>query len=357
MKLYPLLVAPLVGARVVQLPQQQQQVLVQEEGGAVGVGVQFTTSHAVAAARYEDGTVRDLVRIEADSEYFELLSQWTRSQDKSKCHGILGRLGCSLRRAGCQTRKAFGLPASRNSGILSNFLSRVRGAIEEELGSPISSIAPVFPLLPSFEEEDFQDALESVGLTSTRSEHGSNELVYQETNAAYAGLGYGLCTSWSSHQACMDEASQMPYGHILFLNFDDSFSATVQYMDNISQEWSYSHSINTSLGWWDLPVFEIPRAKFWARIHEEIVEVAGALQQPPNKIILQGAHARDEEFVEVVKAALWDVLEFDVSMLLEADNKVDPGTVAARGAAELAWRAEHLSLHHNGLEETEGMEL
>lgn len=64
MKLVPLLVAPLVGARVV-LPQVPMQLESQSEGLAPGIGVQFTTSYAIAAARYQDGTIRDLGRVSA----------------------------------------------------------------------------------------------------------------------------------------------------------------------------------------------------------------------------------------------------------------------------------------------------
>lgn len=215
----------------------------------------------------------------------------------------------------------------------------------------------MFPLYPSFDDADFQDALDNAGLTSTRKGDGSGRLIYQETNAAFAGLGHGLCDSWSHRKTCVDEESHMPYGHVLFFNFDDSFSATVQYMKDTKQEWSYSHTINPSLGWWDLPVFEIPRAKFWARIHEEILDVAGTLQRPPNKIVLMGEHGRDEEFVEVVKAALWDVLEFDVSMMLDANHAGDTGKITSRGAAELAWRAGYWNARNEGLVEAEDMEL
>lgn len=56
------LVAPLVDARVIRL---EQVPLVKEgvEDIAPGIGVHFTTSYATAAAKYEDGTTVDLVRV------------------------------------------------------------------------------------------------------------------------------------------------------------------------------------------------------------------------------------------------------------------------------------------------------
>lgn len=63
MKLLAALVVPLVGARVVryeQVPIVQKEV---DDTAAPAVGVHFTTSYATAAAKYENGTAVDLVRV------------------------------------------------------------------------------------------------------------------------------------------------------------------------------------------------------------------------------------------------------------------------------------------------------
>jgi hypothetical protein len=87
MKLIYLLAAPLVGARVIQSHQQIPVLgndIVQNEAKATVhneavpvVGVHFTSSYAVAAARYQDGTVRDLGKVLGNAEYIELMSRWT----------------------------------------------------------------------------------------------------------------------------------------------------------------------------------------------------------------------------------------------------------------------------------------
>jgi hypothetical protein len=65
MKLLATLVVPLVTARVVrfepQIPLLQTQV--SGENVAPGIGVHFTASHATVAARYDNGTTWDLVRV------------------------------------------------------------------------------------------------------------------------------------------------------------------------------------------------------------------------------------------------------------------------------------------------------
>ncbi len=64
MKLLTALVVPLVGARVIRLEQQIPIVQKEVENTDVpAVGVHFTTSYATAAAKYENGTTVDLVRV------------------------------------------------------------------------------------------------------------------------------------------------------------------------------------------------------------------------------------------------------------------------------------------------------
>jgi hypothetical protein len=69
MKLLAALVVPLVSARVVRF--EPQVPLVQAEDAAPGIGVHFTASYATAAARYENGTTRDLVRVSTLTLKFE----------------------------------------------------------------------------------------------------------------------------------------------------------------------------------------------------------------------------------------------------------------------------------------------
>lgn len=276
--------------------------------------------------------------MEADADYIELMSRWTRSWKQLDCEGPVNRLRCELEPVRREMRRKMGLPITRESATLSKFVKKVRSAVEEELETSVSTIAPVAPQLVGWVSSDFQDALDLAALTSSRL---GDKPTYWDTNAAFAGLGHGLCESKTNFADCVDEERQMPYEHVLFLDFDNSsFSATVQYLQHADQEWSYSSRIDENLGWWHLPVFEVARARFWAQMHEVILEVAGALQRAPNKIVLLGDHGASAEFQDVIKAAMWDVLEVDVSMMLSANDIENTGMLAARGAAGFARRAE-----------------
>lgn len=90
MQLIYFLVVPLVSARVLRTTQQipilgdvAEEVVKHsaQEESAPAIGVHFTTSYAVAAARYQNGTMRNLVRVAADADYIDLLSRWTQGQN------------------------------------------------------------------------------------------------------------------------------------------------------------------------------------------------------------------------------------------------------------------------------------
>ena len=96
MKLFSLVVLPLVGARVVRTQQQVpiigdlgdveantriESLLDTTDEDAPVVGVHFTTSYAIASARYQNGTIRDLNKIVGDAEYVDLMSRWVNGQD------------------------------------------------------------------------------------------------------------------------------------------------------------------------------------------------------------------------------------------------------------------------------------
>jgi ATP-dependent protease HslVU (ClpYQ) peptidase subunit len=47
--------------------------------GEIGIGIHFTTSYAVAVARYQNGTTQDIATISADAEYINVMSRWMDS--------------------------------------------------------------------------------------------------------------------------------------------------------------------------------------------------------------------------------------------------------------------------------------
>lgn len=241
-----------------------------------------------------------------------------------------------------QLRKWFGLPGTGDVGTLASLLIDVKDTVESKLGSQINYVWPVFPYLEGMDVDDITDALEYAGLSYFPKMF--QDSIYWETSGAYVGNGYGVCKSFANETRCEEEKNKLHPEQVLFFNFDNSsFSAGSLSMRTPWRDWPDAYALDVHLGWWSLPVDEIPRAKFWARIHEVIVGMMNKGRnggRAPNKIILLGEHADHKEFKETVKAALWEVLEYDVDVLLEANKGMNGTLVAARGAAELAFRAE-----------------
>lgn len=97
MRLLPLIVVPLASARVVnsqhQVPIIEQfvddvapQVVHVENSLAYetpAIGVHFTTSYALAAARFPNGMTKELVKVNGDAEYIELVRRWMGIRQES----------------------------------------------------------------------------------------------------------------------------------------------------------------------------------------------------------------------------------------------------------------------------------
>jgi hypothetical protein len=309
------LATPLVSARVVQSPQQIPILGENENGPAPSIGVHFTTSYAVTAARYENGTTKDLVKVTGNAEYIGLMSRW---MDSWKADPSTIKIQQAL-------------PTTGDTTILSIFFVGLRTAIETAINTSVIHIAPTtFPLRPA-QEQAFRGALALAGLPSSDDKHA----IYREAEAVYTTLHH------KSLQPCHPTQRQ----NILFLSFDNSsFSASTYQLSchpttKNSQKLNFiSHIPRPALGWWKLPVDSLPRARFWAKIQECLIDAIDGLGKPPGRIVLLGSHGADEEFKSVVEEVFWREWEVDVGMLLRGDDTEGLGGrewVAARGAAEL----------------------
>lgn len=314
------LVLPVVGARVINTQQvpvlgaigtDAAQSITPEHDAPPAIGVHFTTSYAIAAARYQDGTTRDLAKVAGDAEYVELMARWT-DQERD-------------------------IVVDRDVAVLANLIKKTRDVMQAELGAEIMRIAPTLPQLPAYSHQAIRRALSSAGLTSTRDHLASEELVYTEFTAADAALAHDLRSAEADRTSRRHSAL---YQKVLYLSFDNSsFSVGAMESQNANQERKMiRYNMSTELGWWNLPVYDIPRAKFWSRLHEMILDVLKSMPRPPNRIILMGDHGAEEEFKEIVSGAMWEQYEFDAELMMSAVRREDASRLVARGAAEIAWR-------------------
>ncbi|KAH9865767.1 hypothetical protein J1614_009354 [Plenodomus biglobosus] len=365
MQFFPLFIACAVGAAVIK---EQQQVPFLENVDRIesdtrhvqgkelerpSIGVHFTSSHVVPAARYSNGTTLDLRSVEGDDEYIDLMSQWMAPNLQLVGRKRGGQVWCKTHPhyqectsddVPLRSTDEFDDPTSRDTAILSKIIMQVRISIEAELRMPITAFAPVFFELRQNQTQIVQNAMELVGLRSTHSSDSTRGDVLLDTTAAYAGVGALSCQDRMNSERCRKEKSTKREHTVLFLDFDShSFSASVRRIHNEAT----SHSIgprvlSPELGWWNLPDSEVPRAKFWARVHEAIFDMVRMSEgKSIDRIVLTGQHGADEEFKGVVEAVITSTLEMDVGSILLSSLGVDTGRIVARGAAEMAWRREY----------------
>lgn len=224
---------------------------------------------------------------------------------------------------------------------LASMLSKVQRAIEEKLSEPVYNIYAVFPVSQGLQSDDIKNAFQRASLNWLV----SDDLPFRETSAAYVGMGYGLCPSFPDMDRCRQEVDAMKFEHVLFLNFDNSsFGAAYHPMHAAAVKWPSPNAyiLDTYLGWWGLPVHEKPRAEFWCDIKDVIMDVVKPFGITPSKIILLGDHAGEREFQTVVELALLEALGFDASSFLNK-NYVSGMSIAAKGAAEWAFRVQYMS--------------
>ncbi|KAJ5059018.1 hypothetical protein J3E74DRAFT_354510 [Bipolaris maydis] len=307
MKLSTLLfLVPLASARVIR--QAHQVPIVDKATGDTAsvedktthasptIGLHFTTSHAVAAAHYQNGTTRDLVRMQGDADYQDLMRRWMSSGS-----GYTGPLEPS------------------DEMVLSGFMIRLHRAIETELDDSAPRL-----------QRKFQKAMVAAGLASS----DDSAVLYEEAMATHAAL--------KPASSCTTQSKSEHLQHVLFLAFDDgAFSASMhEYTcrDYASQGHIINRSIRSDLGWWHLPMYDAPRAKFWSQVKQSIALILSPQGKAPGRIVLLGSHGADAEFKSRVEEALWDELEMDVSGMLSVNERGDSEWLAARGAAELASR-------------------
>jgi hypothetical protein len=230
-------------------------------------------------------------------------------------------------------------------------LSSLKLATEAKLGSPVTYALAAVPVLPNLSEETLQEAFDYARIIKVSHElyvFGEN---LNSINAAYAGMGHGMCENWTDIWECRIEENSMDSQQTLVISFDND-SAIVTNAAMYSAYVSSRQSIN------GFPyIFEGYQdhdrgVLYWnglenniARMIEQVGETFPGKRI--QKIVLTGEHAAEMEFLKVV----WKVLHKEQEWLdgraadIYAQLQVpgfDALYVGARGAAEMAmrWRGD-----------------
>ncbi len=157
--------------------------------------------------------------------------------------------------------------------------------------------------------------------------------------AASAGHGLGLCDSYQDREACHSEDLQMPYAATILVEYTRISLAL--HSTGIRAAIDLADSEIYAVVWFDLGSDErnAGAQSYDDRVRHEVLSVLRETYQysrPPKmvRVIMTGESA-DEVAVQVLIRAVVEEFASAVEMLTS-----HPEYVAARGAAELAWRAE-----------------
>ena len=245
-------------------------------------------------------------------------------------------------------RKRMGLPASSDVGILGQLIDELRHETEARLGHRVESV--VVTTLPLFGlyDEDITDALELCGLISAATDSGIHHHHHHhhqpsELRTAFAGLGLGLAPPPPpppSPPSPPPQQQQQQQQQILYLSFsNDSLLVSVGHgttaydvrQDDNAEPLMYWH-----LGAATLPGYAHPD-DYWCRIYDAVAQPLTWSRIAFDHIILLGDRAADTPFVDTVHAAL---RAFPLHQRADV-HLLNPRSLAARGAAEFALRAQN----------------
>ncbi|TVY94428.1 hypothetical protein LAWI1_G000759 [Lachnellula willkommii] len=309
-----------------------------EDALAPGIGFDLTDSCGTAAIRYNNKSVVNLGKVEANQEYIELVERLSDPSTKLSCHSTTWEeIHCSYLRQKRRLNKLRGRPATRDVGILANLMSQLHTLVDAHLGAGTTkSVLPTMPNLPGLEQEDLQDALQHIGLRALVT-HKHGRYVW-ETSAAFAGMGFGLCAHPEDCDACEDEEADMPFRHTLALSLTNrSFSAAYTHMQSAFRSSHEAESVRFELG-----LEKQGEETYWERLREVIVDVGQETERPLDTLLLLGEGAGLPEFARTVQDALTRLLELNIGseVNIRLSRQGDPLYIAARGAADFAKRAQ-----------------
>ncbi|KAF1957328.1 hypothetical protein CC80DRAFT_547240 [Byssothecium circinans] len=288
------------------------------------LGISLSADHGVVSAREQDGTFRDVGKVEGGVAYLDLMKRLSLQTSEHPSHRPYGSPPYGSpedlwddhpRQILRNIRKAVGLPASSDVAILSSVVRKLA-----KIAGPSSSTIISYPALPGLYQDDIADVATYLGI---RVLPGNHRYAPHTITAAYAGHDMGLCESFLNEDKCTEEGLKLPVRYTLLIE--------VKNMD-----------LATSF---DLGNADPSEPDVFAKIRDLVTQILrtkyGDVPHPPEiiKVIMTGRPDRvsDAAFRRAINDGI-KASGFEADIL--DDN---PDYVSARGAAKLAWRA--LMLH------------
>lgn len=249
-------------------------------------------------------------------------------------------------------RKSFFLPASADVGRLSNLTRSLISLVRSSHRSrPIASVVISYPLLYGIYDEDIHDTASYLWLPELHGNHGAPPQTFV---AAYAGHGMGLCSSYTNRELCKEEDRSFPERSVLLVEYTSTSIVMSAAFVHDAHGYGYRHG--------EISTFFSRSVHEQNTEHAEVQMISEQLRKmmldlakghfkrspipgypdPPKAVTVLLTGIPDDinadDVREVVREAV-EAADFEVEMFDEC-----PEFIAARGAAELAWRALALTV-------------
>ncbi|KAF3913479.1 hypothetical protein AA313_de0206796 [Arthrobotrys entomopaga] len=334
---------------------------------APGVGIHLAAEYGAVSASYHNGTVVDIARIDASSQFANLMAKLADPYTCSKTFTSTQRFMHTLtnpRRWDLPNLFSRSTTPSTPIDLLADMLTQLRIKAEEHLNTGVTHIQIILPDLPGLTYNTLEEAAGYAGLTllqgfTASSSHSS--LTYSAlaqkkkifptlTTAAYvATRKYGLCKNYTdveecNHQNVGIEKSDKQTRGILRITLDSqTLSIDGGECNSATMCFGSTRSRNLEdMGYHSSLRRENP-TKYWNTLADMILQ-AGVKTgtRGLDFLMLMGDYVLERDFLDSLEMALLYVDGgAEVIDQLRSDGytvKYDPVFLAARGAAEMAKR-------------------
>ncbi|KAF8853651.1 hypothetical protein BDZ45DRAFT_677536 [Acephala macrosclerotiorum] len=310
---------------------------------APGIGLDLSSSYGTAAIRYHNGTVVDVGRVEGSAEYKDLMN---RLSGPYKRYGPpfktpLDRIEYDLDQAKRRWRRLKGIPSTEDITTLSGMLTQLRWLFGRELGMDVHGVVLSMRQMANLLPEDLAEALDWAALYPVKSykyQHGS----LHSANAAWAGMGMGICEHWQEIERCDEEEKHFRLKQALALTYTyDELVVEIVVMMNAHHSFRLVQARfpDLSYGTWDN---DRSNTTYWDTIGRKVVETSKRSAWPIEELMLMGEYAEEKRFLDSIWKALGRTLDVQKLWAPLQRPEFNAEFVAARGAAEMAkrWQGE-----------------
>lgn len=324
---------------------------------STGIGFQLTPAYGVSAIRHQNGTFSNVARVDFNTEtvdyqqetFYHMMQRLAESKSyrdpyAGYCHDDNIGVGPPLTRRFLRkvARRLVGLPSTEDVGRLADAIRSLKEKTEETLGHKLNQVILTAPMLNQLCRKDIREAAEYVGLMPLMDPYPSFS---HDISAAYVGYGLGICEDYQNLTRCKEEERALPERNTLMVLYTKHVLMVSLHQMQSYRIYEYPYPTYV-LEWEGFLTQSRQRNSDAYRVQWQ--SVALRLAQLPiddympienvDRVVVMGEGADGEIMALAVERAMAILHQGKSEYELYAE---ETEFVAARGAAEIAWRRQH----------------